>query len=252
MQKQDAKSVRMKQNSMRDTTDNQSIGKKLRATVLAIITMLLCVTLIAFGTYALFSDSRNLVVHLNAATLEIELWRTDLHYNSLADDGYEYPGENNEVINFTEATDRNLFDVKEDTLIAPGCWYESTLEIRNKGTVAFVWWLGITLNGEVSEISKQIQITITECDKNGVELKNEDGSFAMQKIGLLSEGAVLGSAENPTGHFTITGDNTVAVFKVRVEFLDLDEDGKNNLAQNEKVSFDLTVNAVQELENSQN
>lgn len=228
------------------------IGKKLRATILAVITMLLCVSLIAFGTYALFTDSRNLVVHLNAATLEIDLLRTHLDYNSLSTDGYEYVGENTETINFTEATERNLFDLTEDTLIAPGCWYEATLQINNKGTVAFVWWLDITLNGNVSELSDQIQITITQCDKNGVELKNADGSYAMQRAGRLSDGAVLGSAENPVGHFAISADNTVAVFKVRVEFLNLDTDGSiNNLAQNGKTAFDMTVNAVQELQNPQ-
>lgn len=226
------------------------LGKKLRAIILTLVTMVLCVSLIAFGTYALFTDSRTLSVHLNAASLEIELWRTDLHYNSLGADGYESLGENNDVINFTEATDANLFDLNADSLIAPGCWYEATLEIRNKGTVAFVWWLSLTLNGNVTELSKQIQITVTQCDKDGNELKNADGTLKMQRQGMLDAGTVLGSAADPVGHFAISADNTVAVFKVKVEFLNLDTDGSiNNVAQNGQAAFDLTVNAVQELQN---
>ncbi len=229
------------------------MGKSVRATILAVITMLLCVTLIAFGTYALFTDSRELKVHLNAATLEIELLRTNLQYNSLENDGYEYPGANTETINFTEATDRNLFDLNADTLIAPGCWYEATLQIKNKGTVAFVWWLDVTLNGEATKLSEQMQVTVTQCDNDGNELLNEDGSYVMQRTSRLNEGTVIGSAENPIGHFAIGAEDTVAVFKVKVEFLNLDNDGSiNNIAQNGNAVFDLTVNAVQELQNPQN
>ncbi len=228
----------------------KTIGRKFRVILVAVMTMLLCITLIAFGSYALFSDKREVVGHLKAGTLGIELWRTDLKYNALGADGYEYIGENNERIDFTNDTTRNLFDLNDGSLTAPGCWYEATLQIKNNGTVAFIWWLELTMQGEASDLSEQMQITVTLCDNDGNDLKNADGSLKMQKVSTLKDGTALGSATNPVGHFAITGDNTVATFKVKVEFLNLDNDGSiNNAAQADQTTFDLVVNAVQELNN---
>lgn len=224
--------------------ERSTMGKKARAIMLAVITMLLCVSLIAFGTYALFTDSQTLTVHLNAATLDIGLVRTNLDYNSLADDGYEYEhiGENTEVVDFTEATTRNLFDVTDDTLIAPGCWYEATLKIVNNGTVAFGWWLDVTLKGDVTELANQLEVTVTECNPDGTV---KDGGRTETQ--LLKDGTHIGSKDAPFGHFAIGTDNTVAVFKVKVMFKNLDTDGSvNNAAQNLKAGFDVVVNAVQD------
>lgn len=225
-----------------------TMGRKFRVILVAVTTMLLCITLIAFGSYALFSDRREVVGHLKAGTLGIELWRIDLQYNAIGADGYEYIGENNETIDFTNGTARNLFDLNDESLTAPGCWYEATLQIKNNGTVAFIWWLELTMQGEASELSEQMQVTVTLCDNAGKELKNDDGSYKMQRVSTLKEGTALGSEANPVGHFAISGDNTVATFKVRVEFLNLDTDGSiNNAAQSDRTTFDLVVNAVQEV-----
>ncbi len=233
--------------------EKRTLGKKFSAMLVAVITMLLCVALIAFGSYALFSDQRKLVGHLKAGTLEIELLRTNLKYRSLGEDGYEYLGENGETVNFTRQTDRNLFDLQEDSLIAPGCCYEATLQIQNKGTVAFAWWLELKLDGAVSELSKQIEVTVTQCDQDGNELKTEDGAYVMQRKGTVFDGTVLGSASDPVGHYAISADNVVAVFKVKIEFSNPDTDGSiNNAAQNNEAAFDLIVNAVQELQNPNN
>ncbi len=232
--------------------EKKVMGVKLRVILVAVVTMLLCVALIAFGTYALFTDQKKLVGHLQAGTLKIELWRTNLTYCSLGADGYEYENNNPEDINFTEATDRNLFDLQSDTVIAPGCYYEATLEIRNAGTVAFAWWLEFKLSGEASKLSEQIEVTVTQCNQDGTELKDESGAAVFQRNGRLSEGTIVGSETDPVGHFAISGNNLVATFKVKIEFKNLDDDGSiNNLAQDAETAFDLIVNAVQELQNPQ-
>lgn len=232
--------------------EKKVMGVRLRAIFVAVVTMLLCVALIAFGSYALFSDQKELVGHLKAGTLNIELWRTNLTYCSLGPDGYEYENSNADEINFTRATDRNLFDLQNDTVIAPGCWYEATLEIRNAGTVAFAWWLEFKLSGAASALSDQIEVTVTQCNRDGTVLTDDNGAAVMQRNGWLSEGTMLGSAADPVGHFAISENNLVAVFKVKIEFKNLDTDGHiNNLAQDAEAAFDLIVNAVQELQNPQ-
>ncbi len=231
--------------------EESSSGGKLRAVIAAAVTLLLCITLIAFGSYALFSDTKTLSGHLQAGTLKIELWRTNLTYRALGADGYEREDSNAEGINFTQATERNLFDLQEDTLIAPGCWYEATLEIRNAGTVAFVWWLQLELNGSATALSDQLHVTVTQCNRDGTVLTDDSGAAVLQRRVTLSEGTVVGSEADPVGHFEISEDNLVAVFKVKVEFVN-DADGHvNNLAQDRQAAFDLIVNAVQEVSDPQ-
>jgi len=59
------------------------VTTKKRSVLLSVMTLVLCLALVAGGTYALFSDQVTLTNHLEAGTLDITLTRTKLVTKSL-------------------------------------------------------------------------------------------------------------------------------------------------------------------------
>ena len=59
------------------------MNKKMRTLLLACVTILLCVTMIAGGTYALFTDEVRLSNHLIAGDMDITLERIALNGKTL-------------------------------------------------------------------------------------------------------------------------------------------------------------------------
>lgn len=228
---------------------------KFRAVTLAVITMLLCVVLIGVGTFALFSDTRTLTTHLQAANLKIKLERIYLEYCDLADDGYIDEFTNDEVIDFTDNTEDNVFGYEDGDLIAPTWWREATMRITNNGTVAFSWWITVAAqDGLDTDLIDQISVTVTLCDVDedgnvtAKTVTDEDGneipaeySFKLSEGTPTADGIAIGGESSPVSEVAVGGTGT---FKVKLVFDNLAND-INNLAQDENLTFDLIVNAVQ-------
>lgn len=201
--------------------------KSKRALILSGIALLLCVTLMAAGSYALFSDTVTGSAHLQAGTLDITMKRTSLVTNTL-DSTTGYMTENRNTTPALAENLDNLFDLTESTRIAPGSSFTATLSIENNSDVAFTYWAEI-VNSENSNsnLSEQLKVTVTVGD-NTYE-------------GTLSDGRItVGSASAPIGE--MAKGQAAQSFTVTVEFLTLNT---NDLAQNETVDFDLVVYAVQ-------
>ena len=204
--------------------------KRSRAVLIALLTIALCFSLIAAGTYALYTDSVNLTTHLVSGSMDITLKRTNLTTKTLSDAGYlatnEYPAD----VDFSNTTDRNVFEVTDETLIAPGCSFDAEMTLSNASDVAFVWWIEIRYDdSENLALADQLKVTVT--------------AAGTPSEALLSAGLTIGSETMPVGTLAKGGSS---VFNVKVEFID--NDAVNNDAQGQQVDFDLIVHAVQATE----
>ena len=209
--------------------------KRNRSVLLSVLVLVLCLALIAGGSYALFTDEITLEQHLQAGTLKATLVRTELVTKELDGNGFLVSNEDDpdkRRINFTEATTENAFGIDSTDKIVPGSKYKATFELSNSGDTAFGYWIeiGCTDKKDGENLAKQVKITVND-DKNsafvgdGLIVKAQNSNF----ISVLSKGGVT-------------------TFTVTVEFLDshvTENLENNNLAKGQSLYFDLVVKAIQ-------
>lgn len=201
---------------------------KVKSLLMSSLVVMLCVSCIAVGTYALFSAEVTLTNHLKAGTLDVMLRRTNLASTYLDEDGFLALTTNTEDVDFTQATNQNVFGFSGTETIVPGSKYTADMEIVNNGNVAFAYWVEIVYDDTLDlELADQIEITVTT-----------DSAVTAK----LSSKATFGSKDSPIG--TLIAKEASQGFSVSIEFLDYN-DGSNNAAQGQSVSFDLVVHAVQ-------
>lgn len=189
--------------------------------------ILLCMTIIAGMTFALFTDSKRVKNHLQAGDLEVTLTRTYLEYSVLNPQGKLAVTKVEEDLNFTNSTNQNVFGVDAKNIrIVPGSYFKADLRVDNIGNVAFTYDVGIQLAGVANALSEQLQVTITRAD----------GTSVTKMLTELANGLTITGGELLVG----TGSQT---FTVEVRFID--DTAVNNAAQAELVEFDLVVSAVQ-------
>ena len=202
--------------------------KKRRSVLMSLVTFMLCLALVAGGTYALFSDQVTLTTHLKAGTLDITLERTNLVARTLnSETGFLGYVSNSEIVDFSKPTDRNVFDIDYTDKIVPGCAYHATLKLTNNTDVAFMYWVEI-----VNRADKDLALA----DQLKVSVKVGEGEKTSE---ILSDGLNVGSQAKPIG---ILAKSEAESFVVSLEFLDL---AVNNAAKNQSLDFDVIVHAVQ-------
>lgn len=195
---------------------------------MSLVTFMLCLALVAGGTYALFSDQVTLTTHLKAGTLDITLERTNLVARTLnSETGFLGYVSNSEIVDFSKPTDRNVFDIDYTDKIVPGCAYHATLKLTNNTDVAFMYWVEI-----INRADKDLALA----DQLKVSVKVGEGEKTSE---ILSDGLNVGSQAKPIG---ILAKSEAESFVVSLEFLDL---AVNNAAKNQSLDFDVIVHAVQ-------
>ena len=232
---------------------------KKRNVFLTVMTLMLCLTLIAGGTYALFTDRTELKTHLVAGTLEVDLVRTKLSATYLDGTTGYLTGPSvlhDEEVSFKEATTLGILDIPADptdpnaqpitsSVMAPGCSYTVDMEIRGTAdnSVAFGYWIQIDYQGTANAFAKQVMVTITP----------EGGTPITKVASDLSE--TLGSEDDLFGP---VAKNGVAKFTLTITFCDdstfdsdsttANDDLTNNDAKTQEFEFDIVVHAVQATE----
>ncbi len=199
-----------------------------RSVMLSVMTLVLCVALVAGGSYALFSETVTITNHLRAGTMDITLTRTELVTVSLdPSTGLLVRTQNTEDVDFSDPTARSVFDITDQMLLVPGSYYQAEMQIANHSDVAFGYWLEIVFSDELPELADQLQVKVT--------------TAAGTREALLSESAgTIGNAGAPIG---VLDKTQSASFTVSVEFLDLT--GANDVVKSQNLYFDVIVHAVQ-------
>lgn len=206
--------------------------RRSRTIMLALAAIVLCVSVIVGGTFALFTDSVTVTNHLQAGTLKITLVRTAHSFDALDEDGYlSTTAVEDEAVDAADID--NAFGLSAGALIAPQSVLSATFEIQNNDTVAFDYSVKIIvtdgIGGEeldssaMTALHEQLQVELT--DLSGTHYLNESSESL-----TVNGGAPV----------TV---NQKATFTVTVTFID--DTTINNLAQNENVYFDLVVSATQ-------
>lgn len=210
------------------------MSKKMRSVLLAVVMMMLCVSLIAGGTYALFTDKVILTNHLQAANLNITLKRTNLTSKTLnTETGFLVSREFAEDVDFTGETDKNVFEVSGAELIVPGCEWNAEMQILNGSDVAFGYWIEIDFLGGSGVLAEQMKVIVTP---QGATEPTE---------AWMNDGNNVGSEQKPISVLAKGGSQ---FFTVKVAFVDDKTNGANfvnNDAMGDNVKFDLIVHAVQ-------
>ena len=214
---------------------------KQKSVLMSVLVLVLCLALIAGGTYALFTDQVTLTNHLEAGQMDITLKRIKLETWTLdTETGFLVQETDDTVVDFSEGTDKNVFGLADNAVIVPECEYTATMQLmgidpdkpERVNNVAFSYWLEIKLDSANSseDFADQLKVVITTKDGTETEVTLKDGKF-------------IGSKDAPVGTVELNRPaNDPETFKVSVTFLDLDN---NNDVQSDKVSFDLIVHAVQ-------
>ena len=216
---------------------------KKRSVLLTVLTLMLCVALVAGGTYALFSDSVKLENHMQAGKLNIKLYRTKLVTKELdPTTGLLTAGTpDTRRIEFSdpENNDENVFGLTDNDKIVPECVYTADMLIVNETDVAFGYWIELVFNGKSYDgkdlaLAEQLQVTVIAATGNNSEPK------------VLTEAAAteFGNEDAPIGILTKEAGKNSAEFTISVKFLGLDHE-VNNKAQNGNLYFDIVVHAVQ-------
>ena len=215
--------------------------KRRRILLTSSAVILICLSVAIGATLALFSDSTTVKTHLTAGDLEADLWRTNLEYSSLDEEGMLVKTNVYQDLDMsnTTLTEANAFGLDtEEIRIIPGSFIKADMEIRNTGNVAFNYTVKLIFSGDNTKskdaFAKQLMITITDTSGNKSE------PMALDKFTLEGEDYVVlqGLIKVSTVENVIAKDS----FSIKVEFVDDDD---NNLAQAATASFDLIVEAVQ-------
>lgn len=222
------------------------ITNRNRVLLVSASVILLCMTVIVGMTWALFTDTVTVENHLQAGDLNITLERTKLETYSIdTTTGYLVSTTNDDVVNFSDPTGKNVFDLTTGSKIVPCSSYTATMKISNNtavgsgnaqnSDVAYDYWLEIKLdvNGLTAE-----QIEALKLDEQ-LKITVDSEELTEPKTALLSEGLTVGSSTAPIGTLTL-GDSDE--FTVKMEFVDA---VNNNAAKTQNLTFDLVVHAVQ-------
>ena len=191
--------------------------KKIKMLFLSCLTIMLCISAIAVGTYALFSQEVTITNHLQAANLGFKLERTYIE-NTIGGIPQAPVDESANPTDFTSATTENIFGLTQNDYVVPTDSLTVTLKLTNTGNIAFKYWV------ELANFQGEVAFK----DQLSIELLKEDGT--------AYDG---GTEANP---IIVQAGATALTFKVKVTFKDL---STNNDVMNKEVSFDLVVKAVQ-------
>lgn len=166
------------------------------------------------------------VDHFQTDEIGLTLTRNKLTFPVLDDNGESVGVTDERTVDFTDPKDENIFGIDGSVKIFPGDKYVAEMEITNRSETEFSYWLEIKLTGELNELAKQIEVTVSP----------EDWP---KKQARLDEGLTFGSERAPIARVS---ENNSSGFTVTVEFIQNSD--LNNDAQNLLSAFDLIVYAV--------
>ena len=197
-----------------------------RALLVSLSIIMLCMTVVIGMTYAIFTDSVSVKNHLKAGNLSVALTRTSLKYCVLDKDGYLVTQTVEDDVSFTESNGENVFGISSaDAMIAPGSYFDATLKIENKGSVAFTYQIEFEMIGDANALAEQLEVTVTHAD----------GTKTTKMLSELTDGLTIDAG-------SMAGTDKEQSFSVMIKFT---EGSNNNAAKAKTAAFDIIVTAVQ-------
>ena len=201
---------------------------KSKGIALTLLMLVASVSVLVFSTLALFTDEVETDNRIQAGTLSVDLYETNMEGNRLNAEGkFEALGAFGSEINLRGYAGK-VFDMQS---ACPGMWREGTFRLENnESSTAFTYALKVECaagTGATQALYGQVEITVTRAD-------------GTEETFMLSAAAVSGGKTVDLGEMLKT--ETEETFKVKAEFLNNND---NNQAQSGDVSFDIKLIATQ-------
>ncbi|MBR2377323.1 MAG: hypothetical protein IKA85_06125 [Clostridia bacterium] len=143
--------------------------------VAACIAVLLSISAIVGGTFALFTGEASVSNNvLKAGSLGVKLERTSLQSTYLDNTGILIEGQDvadSPYKDFTKS-EENVFGLTDTDVIVPCSSYTATMLITNTGSVAFDFTASLQITDNDQNVKLSEQVTLKLLDMNGNELSN--------------------------------------------------------------------------------
>lgn len=143
--------------------------------VAACIAVLLSISAIVGGTFALFTGEASVSNNvLKAGSLGVKLERTSLQSTYLDSTGILIEGQDvadSPYKDFTKS-EENVFGLTDTDVIVPCSSYTATMLITNTGSVAFDFTASLQITDNDQNVKLSEQVTLKLLDMNGNELSN--------------------------------------------------------------------------------
>lgn len=143
--------------------------------VAACIAVLLSISAIVGGTFALFTGEASVSNNvLKAGSLGVKLERTSLQSTYLDSTGILIEGQDvadSPYKDFTKS-EENVFGLTDTDVIVPCSSYTATMLITNTGSVAFDFTASLQITDNDQNLKLSEQVTLKLLDMNGNELSN--------------------------------------------------------------------------------
>ena len=216
---------------------------KSKAIITTILLALMSAIILVTASVALFSKSVTVENYLQAGTLEVGLARTSLRGQVPDADGVlQQETTNSERVDLTAAQtdDENDSVFTFGTSGVPGMWQEATLEIENRGNVAFDYSVAFffTSTPEAGSAEERLAGKLLVTDAQGNVLTDAGTTLA----GIIERGAL------PLGSVIEEGEKQMFCLKVELPLEEnVLDDGSGETIMNAQLSFNVTVTATQKV-----
>lgn len=218
---------------------------KSKAIITTILLALMSAIILVTASVALFSKSVTVENYLQAGTLEVGLARTSLRGQIPDADGVlqqETTSSDRVDLTAAQTDDENDSVFTFGTSGVPGMWQEATLEIENRGNVAFDYSVAFffTSTPEAGSAEERLagKLLVTVTDAQGNVLTDEGTTLA----GIIERGAL------PLGSVIEEGEKQMFCLKVELPLEEnVLDDGSGETIMNAKLSFNITVAATQKV-----
>ena len=216
--------------------------KKINALLLSAVTILMSVTLMVVGSFALFTDTVTIQNSLQAGKLEVTLIRASVVTTKLNASGVTETATDDVDKDFEELANESVFGFGEEDMLVPGIYSEAAFVIANNSDVAFGYYVKVELDdAENVKLAEQMKVSVVtgltvSGDETNYTCATNDSVKSFDK--MLSEGLTVGAENSFIG--------TVAVgekqgFSIRLTF---DENATEEY-MNLSTAFKVTIYAIQ-------
>jgi len=216
--------------------------KKINTLLLSAVTLLMSVTLMIAGSFALFTDTVTIQNSLQAGELKVTLVRASVTTSVLQDNGVVENVTDGADKSFADLATESVFGFAEDDKLVPGIYSEAAFVIANESDVAFGYYVKVELDdAENVKLAEQMNVTIVtgltvSGDKTNYECATNADVKTFEK--KLNEGLTVGAEGDFIGTVEV---GKMQGFSIRLTF----DEGASKDYMNLETGFKVTIYAIQ-------
>ena len=216
--------------------------KKINALLLSAVTILMSVTLMVVGSFALFSDTVTIQNSQQAGELKVTLIRASVVTTNLNASGVTETATDDADKTFEELKNESVFGFSDEDMLIPGMYSEASFVIANESDVAFGYYVKVELDDENNvKLAEQMKVSVV----TGLTVSGDETNYTCATNAdvesfekMLSEGLTVGAEDDFIGTVAV---GTKQGFSIRLTF----DEGATEDYMNLSTAFKVTIYAIQ-------